>query len=78
MLKSLRRTYEKNTGKCLLNIDCCEPTNYGSDSEISDSIYKQYYLQVRGYSIYKVWMTDWFLNKEVQINKIRERLNLND
>lgn len=67
--------YEKATNRCLLNIECAGVSDYSSASEVSDSIYKQYYLKVRGYNIYQVWVTDWFNDKENQINKIMNRLN---
>ena len=68
--------YEKSTNSCLLNIECAGVTNYNKESEVSDSIYKQYYLKVRGYNIHKVWVTDWFASKEQEVNKIIEKLNL--
>ena len=67
--------YEKSSNKCILNIECYASTNYESESEVSDSIYQQYYLQVRGYDIFRVWVTDWFDNKEAEVNRIIEKLN---
>ena len=37
--------------------------------------YKHYYLMNRGWNIYKLWISDWLINKENVIVKIMEYLN---
>lgn len=67
--------YDKVTNDCLLAIDCSGIDNYDKDSEVSDDIYKHYYLKNRGYNVYRVWISSWMNNKENIINDISTNLN---
>ena len=66
--------YDKENNKYLLGIDCSNGDETSNDSEISDDIYKQYYLLNRGWNINKVWISDWFMCKEKVINNILIKL----
>ena len=45
---------------------------YSNPSEVSNDIYKHYYLMNRGWSIYKLWVSDWLMDKEKEIQKIND------
>ena len=66
--------YDRESNKYLLGIDCSNETGYKGEREISDDIYKQYYLLNRGWNIHKVWISDWFSDKEKVINNILIKL----
>ena len=66
--------YDKKTNKYMIGIECSESKNDLNEKEISDDIYRQYYLEIRGWNIYKVWVTDWFRNKEEQIRNIVKKI----
>lgn len=48
---------------------------HNSPSEVSNDIYKHYYLINRGWNIYKLWISDWLNHRDREVNKIKEYLN---
>jgi hypothetical protein len=67
--------FDKKNNKYLLGIDCVESRNNINENQISDDVYKQYYLENRGWDIYKVWITDWYINKDAEIRGIIETVS---
>lgn len=60
--------YSKNTGNYVLGIDCANEESLNNASEISNDVYKHYYLTNRGWDIKKIWITDWLLDRECCAN----------
>ena len=48
------------------------------ESQVSNNVYKGYYLKNRGWNIYKVWITDWFANKKNVIDSILSKIKRNE
>lgn len=67
--------YDKSTNCLLMGIECSGVKDYANEAQVSDEVYKHYYLQIRGWNIYKLWITDWFNDKEAEIKKICDKLN---
>ena len=67
--------YDKETNMLLFGIECSGVKDYSNEAQVSDDIYRHYYLQIRGWDIYKLWITDWFNDKDGEIKKISDKLN---
>lgn len=61
--------------KYLFGLELSGIDYYSNPSEVSNDIYKHYYLMNRGWNIYKLWISDWLINKDNEIIKIKEYLN---
>ena len=62
-------------GKYLLGIEC-DGKLYSSKMKIRErDIYRQQYLEIRGWKIYRLWTTNWFKNKDKEIEKILKLLS---
>lgn len=59
----------------LLGIDLSGVNYHSNDNQVSNEIYKHYYLKNRGWNIYKLWLSDWLIDKEQQINNILNELD---
>ena len=62
--------FDKESNKYVFAIEFAGMNRHGNSSEVSNEIYKQYYLEIRGWKIYKLWLTDWLINKDKEINKL--------
>ncbi len=61
-------------GKYLLGIEC-DGKLYGSNMKTRErDIYRQQYLEIRGWNIYRLWTTNWFKNKDQEIQNILNKL----
>ncbi len=60
--------YNKDTNNYVLGIDCANEENFVNEGDVSNDIYKHYYLSNRGWNIKKLWITDWLLDKENCVN----------
>lgn len=67
--------YNKESHKYLLGIECNGMKTFANESEISDDVYRQYYLENRGWNIYKVWFSEWFSNKSNEVQNIITELS---
>ena len=67
--------YDKEKNKLLLGIECAGVKDYSNENEVSDEIYKHYYLKIRGWNIHKVWVSDWFDDKDLQTKKFLTLIN---
>ena len=66
--------YKKDDNRCVLALDCEGTNYYNDDIEVSNAIYRDYYLKNRGWNIEKIWLSDWLLSKNEEIDKIISRL----
>lgn len=71
--------YDTMTYQYKLGIECSGNKNYYNYNEVTNNIYKQRYLDVRGWNIYWLWLSDYLLNKEqtfITLNELIEEFTL--
>lgn len=67
--------HPKREGDFILGIEC-DGTNYHSAKSVSDrDRIRQEILQSKGWRIHRIWSIDWFKNREVEINRLREAID---
>ena len=59
--------YDKMTYQYKLGIECVNKSN---ENEVTNNIYKQRYLDVRGWNIYWLWQSEYLLNKEITFQNL--------
>ena len=69
--------YDKKLDRYLLGIECDYAAFKSSDSIMERDIYRNKFLESRGWSIMRVWSRDWWLNKDKVINNIVKAININ-
>lgn len=62
--------YDKELDRYLLGIECDYMAYKSSDSILERDVYRNKFLESRGWNIMRVWSRDWWLNKEKVINNI--------
>jgi very-short-patch-repair endonuclease len=67
--------YDKEKNNYLLGIECDGALYHSGPSKIRNDICRQYYLENRGWKIYRIWSTDWWLKREEEVNKLKEQIN---
>ena len=67
----------KNPRKYLLGIECDGATYHSSYSARVRDRLRQDILESRGWKIHRIWSTDWFKNKEKEINRISDLISNN-
>ena len=60
--------YDKNDGSYILGIECVGPKYNYTPSQVCNDVYRQNYLNVRGWQLYRIWSTDWWNNYNKEIN----------
>ena len=69
--------YDKARDRYLLGIECDYAAFKSSDSIMERDVYRNKFLESRGWSIMRVWSRDWWMNKEKVINSIVKAININ-
>lgn len=69
--------YDKTKDRYLLGIECDYAAFKSSDSIMERDVYRNKFLESRGWSIMRVWSRDWWMNKEKVINSIVKAINAN-
>ena len=69
--------YDKTKDRYLLGIECDYTAFKSSDSILERDVYRNKFLESRGWSIMRVWSRDWWMNKEKVINSIVKAINAN-
>ena len=67
--------YYKNIDRYLLGIECDYAAFKSSDSIMERDVYRNKFLESRGWKIIRVWSRDWWLNKNKVINSIVKAIN---
>ena len=67
--------YDKNIDRYLLGIECDYAAFKSSDSIMERDVYRNKFLESRGWKIIRVWSRDWWLNKNKVINSIVKAIN---
>ncbi len=62
----------KQDGKYILGIECDGKLYHSSKIARERDIHRQKYLESRGWRIHRIWSTNWWNNKEKEIEKICE------
>ena len=61
----------KNSNKFLCGIECDGATYHSAKSVRDNDKLRQEILEGLGWNIYRIWSTDWFSDKENQVNKLK-------
>ncbi|HIU06231.1 MAG TPA: DUF4011 domain-containing protein [Candidatus Onthoplasma faecigallinarum] len=67
--------YDKSIDRYLLGIECDYAAYKSSDSILERDVYRNKFLQSRGWNIMRVWSRDWWLNKNKVVNNIVKAIN---
>ena len=62
--------YDNKTSKYILGIECDGAAYHSSKSARERDIYRQRYLESRGWKIVRIWSKDWWNNPEKEVQKI--------
>lgn len=69
--------YDKKIDRYLLGIECDYAAYKSSDSILERDVYRNKFLQSRGWDIMRVWSRDWWLDKDKVIRNIVKAINAN-
>lgn len=67
--------YDKKLDRYLLGIECDYAAYHSSDSILERDVYRNKFLQSRGWKIMRIWSRDWWLNKNKVISSIVKAIN---
>lgn len=66
--------YSRNKSGYILGIECDGATYHSSPSARERDVYRQKFLESRGWTIHRIWSKDWWRSPEKEIKKIRNIL----
>ena len=69
--------YDKELDRYLLGLECDYMAYKSSDSILERDVYRNKFLESRGWTIMRIWSRDWWMNKDRVINNIVKAINLN-
>lgn len=69
--------YDKKLDRYLLGIECDYAAYQSSDSVLERDVYRNKFLQSRGWKIVRVWSRDWWLNKNKVISNLVKQIETN-
>ena len=67
--------YDKDSSKYILGVECDGAAYHSSKSARERDIYRQRYLESRGWNIIRIWSKDWWNNPQREVEKIVEKVN---
>ncbi len=67
--------YDKKYDNYILGIECDGAAYHSSPDAVENDYYRQKYLESRKWVIHRVWSTNWWEDRENEINKILMQLN---
>jgi very-short-patch-repair endonuclease len=59
----------------ILGIECDGARYHASQSVRERDVFRQKFLERRGWQIYRVWSTRWWKNKHREVDRIQEHIN---
>ena len=62
--------YDKKNSKYVLGIECDGATYHSSKSARERDIYRQQYLESRGWIICRIWSRHWWRNPKCEIDRV--------
>lgn len=66
--------YDEKRSKYILGIECDGAAFHSSKSARERDVYRQRYLEGRGWNIIRIWSKDWWSNPEREVDKIVKRV----
>ena len=69
--------YDKELDRYLLGLECDYMAYKSSDSILERDVYRNKFLESRGWTIMRIWSRDWWMNKDKVIGNIVKAINLN-
>lgn len=67
--------YDTKRSKYILGIECDGATFHSSKSARERDIYRQRYLESRGWNIIRIWSKNWWSNPQREVDRIVKRVN---
>lgn len=67
--------YDKKSSKYILGIECDGAAFHSSKSARERDIYRQRYLESRGWNIIRIWSKNWWSNPQREVDRVVERVN---
>lgn len=68
--------YDERTSRYVLGIECDGATYHSSKSAKENDIYRQKFLESRGWKIFRIWSTDWWSNRGNVLSELDRVLKL--
>lgn len=62
--------YDKSKNEFILGIECDGHQFHSKPEDIERDYYRQIYLESRGWKIHRILSTNWWINKQIEIEKI--------
>jgi hypothetical protein len=69
--------YDKKLDRYLLGLECDYSAFASSESILERDVYRNKFLESRGWKILRIWSRDWWLNKTKVLQKIVKTLEIN-
>ena len=69
--------YDKDLDRYLLGLECDYMAYKSSDSILERDVYRNKFLESRGWTIMRIWSRDWWMNKDKVIANIVKAINAN-
>ncbi len=66
--------HPQNENKYILGVECDGASYHSSAIARERDRLRQQVLENRGWKIYRIWSTDWFKNKEIEVKKLKEAI----
>ncbi len=67
--------YDKKSSKYILGVECDGAAFHSSKSARERDIYRQRYLESRGWNIIRIWSKNWWSNPQKEVDRVVERVN---
>lgn len=67
--------YDKDSSKYILGIECDGAAFHSSKSARERDIFRQRYLESRGWNIIRIWSKDWWTNPQKEVDRVVNRAN---
>lgn len=67
--------YDKESSKYILGVECDGAAYHSSKSARERDIYRQRYLESRGWNIIRIWSKNWWNNPQKEVDRIVQRVN---
>ena len=66
--------YDEEKSEYILGIECDGATYHSSKSARERDLYRQRFLESRGWVIHRIWSRDWWKNKDREIDNIKVKV----
>jgi very-short-patch-repair endonuclease len=68
--------YDKEKEEFILGIECDGAMYHSSEDAVEHDYYRQQYLESRGWSIYRIWSTNWWEDYQTEVTKVLRFMDL--